>query len=381
VRSTEDVPPYSRSTVDGYAVFAKDTFGASEALPAIFRVVEDIPMGRAPERQLSTGLASRIPTGGLLPEGADACVMLEHTESLPDGTVLVMKPVSPGENVIQKGEDVSAGSLLLPRGSRLRPPDVGALAALGFCDVPVAKKPAVAVISTGDEIVPPEASPDLGQVRDINSYSIAASIESAGGEPLILGIAQDTYDALRSMVERGLRAADVVIVSGGSSVGVRDHTVRVFSDLGPPGVFVHGVAVRPGKPVIIGAADNKLLIGLPGHPVSALTAFSLFVRPAIDAMLGRVDRSNSALTANADDTVLEATVTATLSRNVSSAPGRQDHIRVRLIPSQDGFLAEPILGKSGLITTMVRAHGEIVVPLNSEGLQKGTCVQVRLYST
>jgi len=265
----------------------------------------------------------------------------------------------------------------------LRPPDVGALAALGVCQVPVAKKPTVAVVSTGDEIVPPEASPGPGQIRDINSYSIAASVESAGGDPLILGIAHDTYDALRSMVERGLEAADMVIVSGGSSVGVRDHAVRVFSDLGPPGVFVHGVAVRPGKPVIMGASGNKLLFGLPGHPVSALTAFSLFVRPSIDAMLGALDPSNLAASAAiaGAETVIEPTVTARLTRNVSSAPGRQDHIRVRLIQDKDGFWAEPILGKSGLITTMVRAQGEIVVPRNSEGLQKGTTVQVRLYST
>ena len=376
VTSGEDVPPYDRSTVDGYAVRAKDTFGASEPLPAILQVIEDIPMGGIPERGLLAGQTAQIPTGGLLPEGADACVMIEHTEILGDSTVLVSRPVSPGENVVQKGEDVSAGSLLLPKGSLLRSPDIGALAAIGMCSVPVYKKPVVAVVSGGDEIVPPEAPLGPGQMRDINSYSIAASVESAGGEPRILGIAEDTYDALRAKVQGGLSSADVIVVSGGSSVGTRDHTVRVFSDLGPPGVLVHGVAVRPGKPVIIGATGKTLLFGLPGHPVSALTAFSLFVRPAIEAMLGRL----GPLRSGQQTSPPEATVTARLSRNVSSAPGRQDHIRVRLITRTDGVWAEPVLGKSGLITTMVRAHGEIVIPRKSEGLQKGTTVQVALYS-
>lgn len=376
VSSLEDIPPYDRSTVDGYAVRAQDTFGATEPLPAILQAVEDIPMGGIPQRELGSGQTAQIPTGGLLPEGADACVMIEHTETLGDSTVLVSRPVSPLENVIQRGEDVRSGSLLLPKGSLLRAPEIGALAALGKYSVPVCKKPVVAIISTGDEIVPPEANLGSGQMRDINSYSLAASVESAGGKPEILGIAEDTYEALLAKVESGMSRADVIVVSGGSSVGTRDHTVKVFSDLGHPGVFVHGVAVRPGKPVIIGAAGKTLLFGLPGHPVSALTAFGLFVRPAIDTMLGRT----GVLATGHEAPRLEPTVAAKLSRNVSSAPGRQDHIRVRLITRTDGVWAEPVLGKSGLITTMVRADGEIVIPPKSEGLQKGTTVQVVLYS-
>lgn len=376
VVSPEDVPPYPRSTVDGYAVAARDTHGSTESLPAMLSIVEDIPMGAMPSRRLSSGQASRIPTGGMLPEGADACVMVEHTDLLDGTTVLVQKPAAAGENVVQQGEDVRCGQTVLRAGRVLTPFDLGALAALGFTSVPVVERPTVAVISTGDEIVAPGERVLPGQVRDINTYSLASALESTGARPLVLGIAKDTYISLRDLVEKGLSCADAVVVSGGSSVGARDVAVKVFEDLGPPGVVVHGVAVKPGKPVILGVCRGKPVFGLPGHPVSALVALDLFVRYAMNAL--------TAATAGGQDVLLqlsaaqETWVTARLGRNLSSAPGREDHVRVRLVSKDGTLIAEPVLGKSGLISTMVRSDGEVVVPQESEGLIEGSVVRVRL---
>lgn len=374
--SREDVPPMRRSTVDGYAVLARDTFGASEALPAMLDIIQDVAMGRLPERPQSPGQASRIPTGGMLPAGADACVMVEHTDLMDEKTVLVQKPSSPGENVVQQGEDVASGDTVLRAGRVLSPFDLGALAALGFTGIPVLSRPTVAVISTGDEIVPAGAVPGPGQIRDINTYSLAAGLARCGAEPLVLGIAVDTYAALRSLVESGLDRADMVVVSGGSSVGTRDLAVKVFSDLGPPGILVHGIAVRPGKPVILGVCRGKPVFGLPGHPVSALTAFDLFVRHALNHLVA-TSAGDASLASYLSDSQ-ESWVAARLTRNVSSAPGREDHVRVRLHEEGGESLAEPVLGKSGLITTLVDSDGEIVVSPESEGVLAGTVVRVRL---
>ncbi len=365
VISQDYVPPYSRSTVDGYAVMAKDTFGATQSLPAILQIVMDVPMGEIPTASLLPGQAARIPTGGALPQGADACVMIEHTETLDQHTVLLEKPVSPGENVVLRGEDISKHEALVESGRVLRPQDIGGLAALGVTEVAVWRKPKVAIVSTGDEIVPPWTQPALGQIRDINSYAIAAMARDFGAEPSIMGIAEDTYEDVRNLVEESLALADFVVLSGGSSVGTRDVAVRVLADLGPPGVLVHGVAVRPGKPVILAVCCGKPVFGLPGHPVSAMVAFQLFGKPAIEALHhGKIP---------------EQFIDARLSRNISSASGRQDHIRVSL-REQDGITwADPVLGKSGLIATMVKADGEIVIPTEKEGLMAGSLVRVRVF--
>ncbi|MDK2927433.1 MAG: molybdopterin molybdotransferase [Bacillota bacterium] len=365
VRAAEDVPPYTRSTVDGYAVRAADTFGASEGLPALLDLLEDIRMGAVPQKALAPGQASRIATGGMLPAGADAVVMVEYTEELDATSFAVLRPVAPGENVIRAGEDAAAGEELLPAGARLRPADVGALAALGITTVPVGRRPRVAVLSTGDEIVPPEVTPAPGQIRDSNSYSLGAAVAAAGGEPVYLGLARDEYQAVLAGVRRGLEGADLVVLSGGSSVGVRDVAARVLAELGPPGVLVHGVALRPGKPVLIALCQGKPVFGLPGHPVSALVTFDLFVRPAIARLLRLKTRP-------------QAGVRARLARNLASAAGREDHVRVRLVETAEGLTAEPVLGKSGLITTLVRADGTIVIPPAREGLRAGEEVEVYL---
>lgn len=374
--SPEDVPPHPRSTVDGYAVLARDTHGSTEALPAVLAVVEDVVMGALPKRALSTGQASRIPTGGMLPRGADACVMVEHTELLDEGTVLIGKPAAAGENVIEQAEDVRTGEIVLRAGRLLSPFDLGALAALGFSTVPVALRPVVAVISTGDEVVPTDKKPLPGQVRDINSYSLAAALRTFGAQPRLMGIAKDTYDSLRGLVEEGLSSSDVVVLSGGSSVGARDMAVRVLEDLGPPGVTVHGVALKPGKPVILAVCRGKPVFGLPGHPVSALVGLDLFVRYILNVMVAASVGGQDVLPRLSS--AQETFVTAVLGRNVSSATGREDHVRVRLAERDGALYAEPVLGKSGLLSTMVRSDGEIVIPKESEGLIEGSMVKVRL---
>lgn len=368
--SPEDLPPFDRSTVDGYAVDAKDTFGASPSLPAILNLAPKIKMGEIPKWSIGQGEASQVPTGGALPEGANACAMVEHTNALDDFTVLLEKSVSPWENIVKKGEDIGKGSLLLKQGTFLGPYEIGALAALGICRVPVFSKPKVAILSSGDEIIPPFKKPRPGEIRDINSYSLAAATLRAGGDPLILGIAEDAESALKEKVDEGLLKADILLLSGGSSVGAKDLTAKIFEDLGPPGVLVHGVSISPGKPLIISCFGQKLLFGLPGHPASALTTFELFVRPAIEKVLSYPsDKSD----------LFRPVLTANLSGNISSAPGRQDHVKVRLFEENGVLWAEPVLGKSSLITTMVKADGEIVIKPQLEGLMKGTNVQVSLY--
>lgn len=363
VTAADDVPPFSRSTVDGFAVRAADTFGASEGLPAFLSILEDIRMGQVPQKELDIGDTSCIATGGMLPPGADAVAMVEYSETVDDCTVAIVKPVAPGENVIRRGEDILGGTQLLVAGQRLRPADIGALAAVGTTRVLVRQAPKVGILSTGDEIVPPATVPAPGQVRDINSYSLGAAVQAAGGEPVYLGLAEDKFETVHAAVKDGLARCDLVLLSGGSSVGDRDVSAKVLAKLGPPGVLVHGVALRPGKPLLAALCQGKPVFGLPGHPASALVTFNLFARPVIERLLGLTPAPRPSLRAR-------------LTRNLASASGREDHVRVRLLSEEDGLAAEPILGKSGLITTLVEADGTIIIPSECEGLLAGEEVEV-----
>lgn len=362
-----DIPGFARSTVDGYAVLAKDTFGASEALPAISTISGEILMGQAPPGAIKPGEAMRIPTGGMLPENADAVVMVEYTEEMDDVTVLMERAVAPGENVVRRGEDISVGESLLSAGQVIRPQELGALAGVGVTDIPVVTKPKVAIISTGDEVVNPHETPGPGQVRDINSYALYGQVVALGGEATLYGIVPDQLETLRVTVEKALQTHDVVILSGGSSVGTRDVSAKVMDELGQPGVLVHGVSVRPGKPTIISVAQDKPIFGLPGHPVSAMVIFDLFVRPVIKTLLGE------------KQTAWRPVVQAKLSRHLASGGGREDYVRVMLEARADGLWAEPVLGKAGLITTMVKADGLVKIPLETEGLATGEMVQVEVF--
>ncbi|NTU83397.1 MAG: molybdopterin molybdotransferase MoeA [Chloroflexales bacterium] len=366
LRSPGDLPAFPRSTMDGFAVRAGDTYGASEGLPAYLTLCGEVPMGRSSELTVGLGQAARVHTGGMIPSGSDAVVMVEHTQALNAETIEVVRPVAVGENVIPVGEDVRAGELLFPRGHRLRPQDLGGLAGVGVVQVPVAARPRVAILASGDEVVPAEMTPSPGQVRDINSYTIAALVQRAGGEPHSYGIAPDDADKLARMARAALEAAEVLIISAGSSVSTRDMTAAVIASLGAPGVLVHGVAIHPGKPTILAMAGDRPVFGLPGNPVSTMIAFELFVAPALRCLLG----------ASAAPAPMSQ---ARLARNVASRPGREDFVPVRLERRAGELWADPVFGKSNLIYTMARADGLVRVPLDLAGLYEGDLVDVRMF--
>lgn len=366
LRSPVDLPAFPRSTMDGFAVRAADTYGASEGLPAYLTLCGEVPMGRAPDLTVGPGQAALIHTGGMLPPGGDSVVMVENTQRLDPATVEVVRPVAVGENVIPIGEDVRRGALLFAPGHRLRPQDLGGLAGVGIVRAPVVARPRVAILASGDEVVPAEAAVTPGQVRDINSYTIAALVRRAGGEPLLCGIAPDDPDALDRMARAALEGADLLILAAGSSVSARDYTARVIASLGAPGVLVHGVAIHPGKPTIIAVADERPIFGLPGNPVSAMIAFGLFVAPALRRLQGAPEAD-------------PPTSQAVLALNVASKPGREDFVPVRLARRDGALRAEPIFGKSNLIYTLAQADGLVRVPLDLSGLYAGDTVEVVLF--
>ena len=360
-----DIPTFPRSSMDGYAVKARDTFGATENLPALLTVVGEIAMGDTPVVELKPGQTVKIWTGGMLPEGADAVVMIEHSHALDSETVELAKAVSPLENVIQPGDDIKSGVALLRRGMTLRPQDIGLLAGLGIAEVPVYRRLKAAVISSGDELISLGDPVTPGKVRDINTYTIGARLSALGVEPVYMGVVRDQYEALREAVDKALASCDLVLLSGGSSMGARDYTVKVFESFPGAQILVHGVAIKPGKPTIIGKKGNQALWGLPGHAVSAMVIFSILVEPLINRLSGRIDSKTHLIT-----------VKAALERNLESAPGQEDYIRVKLIRTENGLKARPVLGKSGLISTMVEADGLIRIPIEAEGLYQEDEVEV-----
>jgi molybdopterin molybdotransferase len=301
----------------------------------------------------------------MIPPGADAVVMVENTQRVDEASIELFKPVAVGENVVKVGEDVRVGQPLFAPGHLLRPQDIGGLVALGITQVQVARKPRVALISSGDEVVPPNATPTIGQVRDINSYALAAQVQRAGGEPVRYGIVPDDRAALAATAARAFAECDVVVFSAGSSVSARDVTAEVIAGLGAPGLLVHGVSVKPGKPTILALCNGKPVFGLPGNPVSAMVIFDLFVEPTIRLLLGA-------------GTAPRSTVQARLARNLNSTTGREDYVQVRLEERDGERWAVPVLGKSNLIYTLVNAQGTVVVPLDSNGIAAGSWVEVML---
>ncbi len=372
VNAPEDLPSFARSTMDGYAVRARDTFGASESMAAYLTLTGEIVMGKAAEVSVGEMSAVRIATGGMLPEGADAVVMLEHTTMLDAGMIEVVRPVAPGENVIQVGEDVKLGRTVLHRGHRIRPQDIGLLCGLGVTTVPVYRRPTVAVIPTGNEIVPPEASPQPGQVRDINSFHLAALIEQAGARPIRYGVVPDDEGCLEEAVRRAVSESELVVLSGGSSVGTRDLTEKVLTSLGKRGILFHGVAVKPGKPTLCALVEGRPVFGLPGHPAAVVIGYDLFVKPVLKSLSGEESPPWAARAGR--------TVTAFLTRSIASRSGREDYLRVALEMEGEELRARPILGKSGLISTLVGAVGTVVIPEQKLGLEKGEQVVVRFFS-
>ncbi len=365
----ETLPAFPRAAMDGYAVRAADTFGATPGLPQYLELAGEVAMGEAPGLTLAPGQAARLPTGGMLPGGADAVVMVEYAAELPDGTVEVRRPVAPGENVVRPGEDVRAGEVLLMAGRRLKPQDLGLLAALGVGEVTVYRRPRVAVLSSGNEIVPLSASPGPGQVRDANAYLTLAQVEEAGGLPAYVGIVPDDAEALSAALAAALPRADLLLISGGSSVGARDLTLAALQSLPEAEVLVHGVAIRPGKPTILAAAAGIPVLGLPGHPASAAIVMQVLGRPLV-ARLGGAQEASPAWGGR---------VLARLSRNLAGATGREDFVRVRLRPEGETLWADPLLGPSALLSPLVKSDGLVTIPLGQEGIFQGELVEVELF--
>ena len=366
ITSSEDLPGFHRSSMDGYAVRAKDTFGATESLPAMIQVTGEVIMGQVPSKGVGPGQGMKISTGGMLPEGADGVVMLEYAHVLDEKTIEVSRTISPLENVILPDDDFRKGSPILEKGAVLRPQDLGVMAGIGLSEVSVHRRPRVAIISTGDEVVPIGQRPKPGQVRDINTYTLSAFCWQSGAEPLALGLCKDNFEELRARVEKGLREADTVWISGGSSVGSRDMTLKVFESFQDMELLVHGISISPGKPTIIARIGAKAVFGLPGHTASAMVVAEVFLNPFLSRLSGEGDFTGP----------LNKGVEAELSRNIESASGREDYIRVRLMEKEGRLLAEPIFGKSGLISTLVEADGLVRVERNTEGLYKGERVRV-----
>jgi|GEM_PF-16615 len=367
VRAPVAVPSFPRSLMDGYAVRAQDTFGASQTLPMYLELIGEVPMGQAPPFSLREGTCALVHTGGMLPVGADAVVMMELAQPAREDEIEILKAVAPGENILRVGDDILEGAEMLPAGHLLRAQDLGGLAALGLTHIQVARAPRVALLATGDEVVPPDVEPKLGQVRDVNSFSVAGQIERAGGAPIRVGIAPDNYADLKRMAEGALAKAEMLVLSAGSSVSVRDMTAEVINELGQPGVLVHGVALKPGKPAILAVCNGKPVIGLPGNPVSAMVVADLFVVPAIYRLLGLRQPP------------VRQSVRATLTHNLPSQAGRLDYTPARLITREGALYAEPLFGKSNQIFTLVFADGMILTPTDSNGLQAGENVEVRLF--
>jgi molybdopterin molybdotransferase len=365
-----DLPHFHRTNMDGYAVRAQDTFGASPSLPMYLKLVGTVEMGKEVKRTLRKGETMRIATGGMLPPGADSMVMVEYTEEMGDGTVEIHRSVSPWENILRIGEDINKGAPIFSPGRRLRAHDLGALTGVGITHVSVHRRPTVALISTGDEIVTPDQTPKPGQVRNVNQYSLRAMIAEAGGETLDLGVVKDDRPAFEKAMERALQAADVVMISGGSSVGVKDMTVDVICSFPRSEVFFHGISIAPGKPTIFARAAAKPVMGLPGHPVSALVVFSLFGAPLIRLLGGE-----SATTAFTPF----RTTQARLAQNVASAPGREDYVRVILENQRGTLFAQPLPGKSGAVFSLVKADGMVCIPHDEEGKEAGENVEVILF--
>ena len=364
IAATEYVPDFDRSTVDGYAVRAKDTFGCTDAIPAILPLQGEILMGEGAEFLLNPEECVAVPTGGAVPKGADSVVMIEYTEDYGDGTIGISKSAAPGQNMIFRGDDVFPGKVILQKGRVLSSQDIGALAAIGRVEVPVVKKLTVGVISTGDELVPPDQTPKAGQVRDVNSPMLEAMLAAFGVKVINYGIVIDDEALLSEKVHQAVSECDAVLLSGGSSVGIKDAACRIIESMGR--LLLHGIAIKPGKPTILGKTGCKPLVGLPGHPVAAYFITKLFILPLLSRLMGRTQEAY--------------TTTARVTESISANHGRAQVHCCRLEMREDGLWAVPIRGKSGLITTLAGAAGYFVIDRDCEGLPQGAQVQVTITS-
>lgn len=363
IKSVVNVPGFKRSTVDGYAIRSRDTAGASESIPAMLDYKGEVIMGRAPEVELShQGECVYIPTGGMLPKGADCVVMIEYTDKLDENTILVNRPNAPGENIINEDDDVQAGEVIIKGGSRLRPYEIGVLSSIGYTRVLVVSRIKVGIISTGDEIVSPEKTPLPGQVRDINTYLLSSLVVENGGEAVIYGVCQDSYEDLSDRVTRAYNECDMVLISGGSSVGKKDQTLKVMKSLRDSRILVHGMAIKPGKPTVIGKSGEKIIFGLPGHPLACAVVFRTIVKHYMDRTSGVSD--------------IEYPVQCSFSLNYHKARGREEYLPVNIEYIDGKTTAIPIFAQSGIISAFSRAWGFVKIDRNLEGIREGDMVSV-----
>ena len=362
IEASEFVPDFDRSSVDGYAVRAADTFGCSASLPALFTLQGEVLMGEAAPALLP-GHCLYLPTGGAVPQGADAVVMIEYSEDYGDGTIGLSRAAAPGGNIVFRGDDVCPGKKIISRGTRLQPQHLGALAALGWQEVPVLMPLKVGVISTGDELVEVDQQPGPGQVRDINSVVIGSMMRSLGATVTSYGIIRDEVARLRQTLQQAVAENDLVLLSGGSSVGAKDAACRVIEELGE--ILLHGIAIKPGKPTILGQIDGKPVAGLPGHPAAAFFICQLFMVPLAYRLQGRALHSY--------------TISARLAEALSANDGRTQYISVSLQQREDGLYAVPLRAKSSQISNLSATDGYICIPRDAEGLPAGATVNVALY--
>ena len=357
--SDENIPSFDRSTVDGYAVVSSDTFGAGESMPAMLNIKGEILMGEEANVLTRSGECIKISTGGMLPEGADAVVMVEYTEKMMDDTCLVYKAVSPFQNVTRAGDDVKKGSIVIKKGTVITSKHIGILCALGITEIECTRKIKVGIISSGDEIVPVEQSVPLGKIRDINSHFLSALMKENGCLTKEYGIVKDDFDKLYNTLQLACEECDIVLISGGSSAGSKDMTASVIEKNGT--LYFHGIAVKPGKPTIFGKVNNKAVFGLPGHPAAAYIIAQAVVMNLISYCRSENNSSN--------------TITAEITESVSSNHGREEFVPVIL----DNGKAQPLFFKSGLVSLLSSADGYVIVPRNKEGLLKNEKVTVHLF--
>ena len=370
LHSAVDLPHFHRAAMDGYAVKAKDTFGASQSSPAYLKLAGVVEMGKEAIQSLATGEAMRISTGGMMPPETDAVVMVEYTEEVAGPLVEIHRGASPWQNVIQIGDDIKKGEMVFPRGRRLRAHDLGALTGVGISSISVFKRPRVALISTGDEIVDADTDPRPGQVRNINQHSLAGLIEEVGCELKDWGVIRDDRGELTKAIGAALEWGDVVLLSGGSSMGAKDIALETILSFPDSEFIFHGISIAPGKPTIFAKACGKPILGLPGYPVSALVIFDLFAAPLIRRLGGESVETLRRFTRS---------VRATLKTNIASQIGREDYVRVTMEREADRVIATPLPSKSGAIFTLVKADGMVRIEMNQDGLEQGEEVEVILF--
>ncbi|NLM43698.1 MAG: molybdopterin molybdotransferase MoeA [Clostridiales bacterium] len=365
LHSPIELPEFSRSVVDGYAVLSKDTHGAGESMPVFLNVIGRVEMGQVATDTIKSSTAIYVPTGAMIPPGADAVVMIEYVENLDENIIAVYTPVAPGQGIIKKGDDIKKGHKVLSKGKRIRARDIGVLSALGIEFIKVYEKIKVSVISTGDEIVNPFGEVSFGQIRDINTYLISAMAEESGAEISLKLLVEDDFDELIEAIKKALQVSEIVVLSGGSSVGAKDMTAKAIEFMDGGEIFVHGVAVKPGKPTIVGKIGDKAIFGLPGHPSSAMIIYKLFV----DYLIRKYYSMN-------EDTIY---VEASCSENIHSDPGKETYQPVELIEKNGAYEAIPIYGKSATISKVAKSIGYIKITENKEGIKKGEKVRVALF--